>query len=149
MKTLLSILTLVAIVVLCATGAFVTQSPNTTENLVVLSDADLSQRTGGTDTSALEDAWEGSMASCSVSNCQPVVHFYYPDFYRCEQCTNANDSAYETIGSPKFIKSWCYGYTAHGEPRCNYMSQNSADNVENCDDYIGACGEGWWGEAGS
>lgn len=146
MKTLLSILTLVVIVVLCATGAFVTQTPNTTESLVVLSDADLSQRIGGKDKSVLETSWSGDMASCSKYNCPNVVYYYYPDVYRCEQCkpeVDDNEMAYDAISIPSYIKTTCERFFVDGDPRCDYISETPEDDtVSSCDNWLGIfCGD--------
>ena len=143
MKTLLSILTLVVIAVLCATGAFVTQTPNTTESLVVLSNEDLSQRVGGKDKSVLEKSWRGVKANCT-SDCPAGEKYYYPDVYACKQCESEDDNemAYTAVSRPEYIKTQCERFFVNGDPRCDYLSEESKSTVQNCDNWLSIfCGD--------
>lgn len=141
MKTLLSILAIAAIGALCGTGASVSSTPDTVDGFVVLNDTELSQRTGGADTSVIDTWWEGYLASCSLVDCSPVIYYYYPDIYKCVPCNDYNESAYQDIEVDWKIKTSCYMTTLNGDPICKVLRE-VLDTKDSCDDYLGACGSG-------
>ena len=147
MKTLMSILAIVAIAVLCGTGAFVTQGANTPKDLVVLADTALSQRIGGKETNMPSSGSSGKNASCSVNDCPENTYTYTPALYSCVSCYTKGDSAYTWLAQnnrPRKIRSWCDDYWRRNrndkyEYRCDFKSAPKGPPLSSCEKSDGTC----------
>ena len=143
MKTLLAILAIATVVGFCGAGAFVAQTPDTIEGLIVLNDEALAQKVGGEDktTSSLSFPGHGDKASCSVaSGCDPAEKFWTNSKYNCVDCTQWYDNAYVEYEVDAVIRSYCEAFQdAAGAAKCRTISE-VLHQWDSCDNYQGACG---------
>ncbi len=142
MKTLLAILAIVTIAGFCGAGAFVPQTPDTLEGLIVLNDAALTQKVGGTTktTSSEYIVGHGEKASCSVNSCDPQEFYWTNSKYNCVDCETWYDNAYQMEENvPAVIKSYCEAFQDAGVQKCRTVSE-VLYRWSSCDNYQGACG---------
>ena len=139
MKFVLSILSILVVIAVYSTGAFVSESQGMTDTvagLAVLSDAEMAEQVGGSFRNKTNIKWQdedGSVITVCYESyylfCFPAEKTWIGSRYNCVQCTPKNKGkAYKSHNPVKKIVSKCFRSYGCCKLDKKETKQHSCDN---------------------